>query len=204
LSHTGEDEEDLTQDIAIIVWQWARRERIDDPFAFACMVKRNLLGRRLTRRLATAVAATETIRAAIESEPEEHVGEREEIRDLDELLSERLGWLERRVLELRERGFAREEIATQVRVPLPEVRVIAQRARRKLAPALKLLGEHGRCGMLALTIADIASGRIGRSDPRWLIGQKHLERCGACRRTVNASRRAARFDRDVPSGFTTR
>jgi RNA polymerase sigma factor (sigma-70 family) len=190
LNRTAEDEEGLTQDIAVVVWKWARRNpRIDDPFAFGCKVKPNFVGHRLTRRSASTIAATEAIMAAVELQPEEQVAEREGIRDLEKLLSE-LDWRERRVLELCGQGVKHKDIAMQVGVPVSQVRVIGQRGRRKLGRELKLLRERGRCRMLALTIAGIASGRIDRSDRLWLVGQEHLKRCRACNGSVNSLRRA--------------
>jgi RNA polymerase sigma factor (sigma-70 family) len=196
LKRTSEDEEDVLQEVAVALWRrLSTSRRIDNPFGLACKITRDLGVDRLRKPSATTVELVVPADAGVDPQFDAQVGEREAIRDLDELLAERLDRLERGVLELREQGFSRAEVATQLNVPASEVRVIAQRARRKLRPALEALEAHGRCGMLALTIADIATGRIGPDSPRWEVGRRHLVRCRACRRTVVASRRGDRRHR---------
>jgi hypothetical protein len=54
------------------------------------------------------------------------------------------------------------------------------RAQRRLDEGREAMDQRGRCAMLALTISDIKTGRIGPGHARYQRGKEHLERCWRC------------------------
>jgi hypothetical protein len=121
---------------------------------------------------------------AVDEGIEERVADRQEMGDVGEVLDETLDERERGALVLIWEGLSRREVAEELHINEGQVKRVIERARGKLRPVLERLSTHGRCGMLALTITDIAEGRIGPESPRWELGQKHLARYPSCRRRI--------------------
>jgi hypothetical protein len=112
--------------------------------------------------------------------PDAQVAEREEIAHLVEVVEERLIPRHRAVLELRSAGFKEAEIANRLGLSERQVGRVLDEAPEKLGPACEILAARGRCAMLALTIEDVALGRIGPESPRWRPAQRHLASCSQC------------------------
>jgi hypothetical protein len=88
------------------------------------------------------------------------------------------------VLELRSEGLKESEIARRLGLSERQVGRVLDETPEKLAPAREILSVRGRCGMLALTIEDLALGRIGPESPRWSPAQRHLACCSQCRKRL--------------------
>ena len=115
-----------------------------------------------------------------ELDPYTQVAECEEIAHLVEVVEEKLAPRQRAVLELRSAGFKEAEIASRLRLSQRQVGRVLDEAPEKLGPACEILAARGRCAMLALTIEDVALGRIGPASPRWGPAQRHLASCSQC------------------------
>lgn len=108
------------------------------------------------------------------------VCEREELRDLAELAKDVLSQQEFEILALSKLDVPRAEIGERYGLSVRCVERWLERVQRKLDEGREAMQERGRCGMLALTISDIRTGRIGPEHPRYQRGREHLDRCWHC------------------------
>jgi RNA polymerase sigma factor (sigma-70 family) len=109
------------------------------------------------------------------------VAEREELRDLAELAKDVLSQREFEILTLSRLDVSRAEIGERYGLSVRCVERWLERAQRKLDEGRVAMQQRGRCAMLALTISDIKTGRIGPGHPRYQRGREHLDRCWHCR-----------------------
>ena len=120
------------------------------------------------------------------------VAEREELRDLAELAKDVLSPQEIEILALSKLDVTRAQISQRYGLSVRCVERRLERAQRKLDEGREAMEERGRCAMLALTISDIKTGRIGPDHPRYQRGKEHLDRCWRCpgSRPIDASQAA--------------
>jgi DNA-directed RNA polymerase specialized sigma24 family protein len=109
------------------------------------------------------------------------VAEREELQDLAELAQDVLAQRELEILSLSRQGVSRAQIGARYGLSVRAVERCLQRAQRKLDDGVAAMSARGRCGMLALTVSDIKTGRIGPGHSRYERGITHLKRCRHCR-----------------------
>jgi DNA-directed RNA polymerase specialized sigma24 family protein len=121
-------------------------------------------------------------------------GEREEIADLRELATAVLKPPAHETSVLVADGVARRSVAEHLGLTLRHVKRLRASAQAKLNAASAVLREHARCQMLALTISDLAEGRVEPGSKRWTAARSHLPRCRRCRRDL-ASMIRSRGDR---------
>jgi transposase len=88
-------------------------------------------------------------------------------------------------------GVPRAQIAQRYGLSVRSVERCLERAQRKLDGGLEVMSTRGRCAMLALTIADIKTGRIRPGHPRYDSGNHHLGGCWGCRATTAIDARQA-------------
>jgi RNA polymerase sigma factor (sigma-70 family) len=119
------------------------------------------------------------------------VATREELRHLAEVAREVLSSQELEIVLLSKLGLSRSEIAVRHGLSVRQVERWLERSQRKLDQGADALRAHGRCQMLALTISEIKTGRIGPEHPRYRAAVEHLDDCWRCRATVPVNERNA-------------
>lgn len=119
------------------------------------------------------------------------VAEREELRHLAELAREVLSPQELEIMLLSKLGLSRSEIGARHGLSVRQVERSLERSQRKLDQAVEALRAHGRCQMLALTISEIKTGRIGPEHPRYQVAAEHLDGCWRCRGAAPVNERKA-------------
>jgi DNA-directed RNA polymerase specialized sigma24 family protein len=183
-----EDCEEIVADTLLAWYQELCRQgglRIDGAYLRAVLHHRALDHKKAVGRDKRAAYETAPL-AAIEREGvDPHldavVAEREELRDLAELAKDVLSERELEIMVLSGQGVPRAEIGARYSQSVRSVERCLERAHHKLDVGKELMSAWGRCGMLALTISDIKTGRIGPGDPRYERGIAHLKRCRQCR-----------------------
>jgi RNA polymerase sigma factor (sigma-70 family) len=183
-----EDCEEIVADTLLAWYQELCRQgglRIDAAYLRAVLHHRALDHKKALSRDQRAALATVPL-AAIEPEGvDPHldavIAEREELHDLAELAKDLLSQRELEIMVLSGQGVSRAEIGARYGLSVRSVERCLDRAQHKLNEGTALMSAWGRCGMLALTISDIKTGRIGAGDPRYEPGIAHLKRCRQCR-----------------------
>ena len=179
-----EDPEDVCQEVIVQVWC---RRRAGTEMRSALGFARKLahdrsvdVRRRPELEIVDLPELDELEIDRSELGPDVQVAECEEIAHLVEVVEERLAPRHRAVLELRSAGFKEAEIATRLGLSERQVGRVLDEAPERLGPACEVLAARGRCAMLALTIEDVARGRIGPESPRWGPAHRHLASCSQC------------------------
>ena len=181
---TAEDCEEVVDD-ALLAWhrRLSATGALRNDRAFCVRVARSRAIERLRRKSVQTVELWSAEHVGVDPEIDALVGEREEVSHLRELMADVLSKRERNVLVLVEHeGLSRAQAAAHFELTPRQVKRTLERARAKLRAGQAELREHGRCGMLARTIAEIQAGRITSGDPRWRAGALHLSGCRRCRR----------------------
>jgi DNA-directed RNA polymerase specialized sigma24 family protein len=183
-----EDCEEIVADALLAWYQELCRDgavRIDAAYLTAVLHHRALDHKKALGRNKRAVLETVPLAAGegggVDPQLDAVVAEREELHDLAELARDVLFKQELEILLLRRQGVARAEIAARYGLSVRAVERCLGRAQHKLDDGIAVMSATGRCGMLALTISDIKTGRIGPGHPRYESGITHLKRCRRCR-----------------------
>jgi RNA polymerase sigma factor (sigma-70 family) len=183
-----EDCEEVVADTLFAWYQELCRHgglRVDAAYLATVLHHRALDHKKALRRDKRAAVETVPL-AAVEPEGvdphlDAMVAEREELRDLAELAKDVLSQQELEIMVLSGQGVPRAEIGARYGLSARAVERCLDRAHHKLDDGIALMSACGRCGMLALTISDIKTGRIAPGDPRYERGIAHLTRCRRCR-----------------------
>jgi len=186
-----EDCEELAAD-TLLAWyhELCRAGGVHADAAYLDRVLRNrALDRKRTLSRAKRAAANTVYLASMDScgvdlELDVLVAEREELRHRAELARDVLSRRELEVAVLSGQGVPRAQIAKRYGMSVRSVERYLQRAQRKLDDGLAVMSMRGRCALLALTIADIKTGRIRPGHPRYQRGNEHLNHCWRCRATT--------------------
>jgi len=182
-----EDCEELAADTLLAWYHELCRGGVHADAAYLDRVLRNrALDRKRTLSRAKR-AATDTVYVAsmdscgADPELDVLVAEREELRHRAELARDVLSDREFQIAALSGQGVPRAQIAQRYGLSVRSVERRLERAQRKLDAGLAVMSTRGRCAMLALTIADIKTGRIRPGHPRYESGNEHLNGCWRCR-----------------------
>jgi DNA-directed RNA polymerase specialized sigma24 family protein len=169
-----EDCEEIAAD-ALLAWyrELCRHGevRIDAAYLVAVLHHRALDHKKALRR--EKRAAVETVPLAgvecggVDPELDVLVAEREELHDLAELAKDLLSQRELEIVLLSRQGVPRADIGARYGLSVRSVERCLDRVQRKLDEGMAVMSARGRCGMLALTISDIKTGRIGPGHARY-------------------------------------
>jgi DNA-directed RNA polymerase specialized sigma24 family protein len=184
-----EDCEEIVADTLLAWYQELCRTgavRIDAAYLMAVLHHRALdrkkaLGRNKRAAVETVPLADGDAGNMVDPQLDDVVAEREELHDLAELAKDVLSQRELEIMLLSRHGVARAEIAKRYGLSVRAVERCLARAQHKLDDGIAVMSARGRCGMLALTVSDIKTGRIGPGHPRYDRGIAHLKRCHRCR-----------------------
>jgi RNA polymerase sigma factor (sigma-70 family) len=182
-----EDCEEIAAD-ALLAWyqELCRRDgvRVDAAYLVVVLHNRALDHKKAmsrAKRGASEVVPMHSVdRLGVDPQIDALVAEREELRDLAELAKDVLSRQEIEILVLSRLDVPRAEIGERYGLSVRCVERWLERAQRKLDEGREAMEERGRCAMLALTISDIKTGRIGPDHPRYQRGKEHLDRCWRC------------------------
>jgi RNA polymerase sigma factor (sigma-70 family) len=184
-----EDCEEIVDD-TLLAWhrQLCTTEGVGSDRAFCEAVLRARAIDRLRSGSVQAVELSNVESVGMDPQLYVFVAEREETQEMRELAREVLKPREYESLVLAEYGLSRAELADRFDLNLKQVKRLLARARQELETAYATMRQHGRCAMLALTIADIKAGGVRPGDSRWTAGVEHLARCRRCRTfsTINS------------------
>lgn len=177
-----EDCEEVAND-TLLAWHRALRtaQGVRDDRAFCATVVRSRAIDRLRHKTVQTVDLSVIENVSIDLQVDALVAEREELCDLQEVAREVLKPHEYAIVRLVELGVQRAVVANRLGLSLRQVKRVRERTREKLDGARAQLEQHGRCQMVALTIADIDAGAIGPADSRRAAAVGHLARCSRCR-----------------------
>jgi DNA-directed RNA polymerase specialized sigma24 family protein len=183
-----EDCEEIVADALLAWYQELCRHgelRVDAAYLLAVLHHRALDRKKALRRDKRAAFETVPLAAVepggVDPQLDAMVAEREELHDLAELAKDVLSQRELEIVILSRQGVARAEIGARYGLSVRSVERCLDRAQHRLDDGIAVMSATGRCGMLALTISDIKTGRIGPGHPRYLRGIAHLRRCRSCR-----------------------
>jgi DNA-directed RNA polymerase specialized sigma24 family protein len=186
---TVEDCEEIAADTLLTWYQHLDHDEgvhADGAYLFTVLHNRALDHKKAQARLKRAAATVPLTGAeCVGADPhlDGLVGEREELHDLAELAHDVLSPIEREIVLLSRLGVPRAELARRHGLSVRCVERYLKRAQRRLDEAVATMSVRGRCAMLALTVSDIKTGRIGPGHPRYERGIRHLRRCPQCRTT---------------------
>jgi DNA-directed RNA polymerase specialized sigma24 family protein len=183
-----EDCEEIAADTLLAWYQELCRDgavRIDAAYLTVVLHHRALDHKKALCRNKRAALETVPLAAIAPGGVDPHldavVAEREELHDLAELAKDVLSPHELEILSLSRQGVSRAQIGARYGLSVRAVERCLHRAQRKLDDGVAAMSARGRCGMLALTVSDIKTGRIGPGHPRYERGIAHLRRCRRCR-----------------------